>query len=86
MAPLALERSRLDEVRSTRERLAAAGELTSLAVPLDGRAVLVRLGCGPGPVVGEALAMLRDRIVRQGPLDREAAFQVLDRWWAQRTP
>jgi poly(A) polymerase len=85
MAPLALDRPRLDEVGSTRDRLAADGELTSLTVPLDGRAVLARLGCQPGPVVGEALAMLRDRIVRQGPLDREAAFEVLDHWWAQRT-
>jgi poly(A) polymerase len=86
MAPLALERGRLDEILSSRERLDAAGGSTSLAVPLDGRAVLARLGCDPGPVVGEALAMLRDRIVRDGPLDQQGAFDELDRWWSQRTP
>ena len=74
--------SHLDRILSEGERW-TADELGRLAPPLDGRAVMDHLGCGPGPVVGQALAVLRRHIVDHGPLEADQAREVLDRWWAE---
>jgi poly(A) polymerase len=42
------------------------------------------LGVGPGPVVGEALAMLLEARLDEGPLGEEEAERRLLAWWAER--
>jgi poly(A) polymerase len=74
----------LDALRWAGEQLGSSGELDRLDPPLDGRAVMEHLGCGPGPVVGEALEVLQSRIVAGGPLDEAQARAELSRWWADR--
>lgn len=68
------------------ERSSDGDELARLDPPLDGRAVMEHLGCGPGPVVGRALGVLRQRILDGGPLGPDEARAVLDRWWAEQRP
>ena len=67
------------------ERAAAEPDLVDLHPPLDGDAVMARLGLDPGPEVGAALAALREARLAGGPLDEATAFEVLDGWFARRT-
>ena len=42
------------------------------------------LGIGPGRQVGEALAMLLEARLDEGPLGQEEAERRLLAWWAER--
>jgi poly(A) polymerase len=42
------------------------------------------LGIGPGRAVGEALAMLLEARLDEGPLGEEEAERRLRAWWAER--
>jgi poly(A) polymerase len=42
------------------------------------------LGVGPGRVVGEALAMLLEARLDEGPLGEDEAERRLRAWWAAR--
>jgi poly(A) polymerase len=44
------------------------------------------LGIAPGPLVGEALGMLLEARLDEGPLGEDEARRRLDDWWAQRRP
>jgi len=52
--------------------------------PIDGQAVMAHLGIDPGPLVGEALAMLMERRLDDGPMTEDEAFAALDAWAAAR--
>lgn len=67
------------------EAVAGGPSRSRLEPPLDGRAVMGHLRCGPGPVVGDALAWLRQRIIEVGPMDADQARDELERWWAARS-
>lgn len=56
-----------------------------VASELDGEAVMAALSIGPGRVVGEAMAMLREERVRFGPLGVSGAHERLTTWWVQRS-
>ena len=51
---------------------------------IDGEAVMAHLGIGPGRAVGEALAMLLEARLEDGPLGEDEAYRRLDEWWAAR--
>ncbi len=57
-------------------------ELGRIRPDLDGAAVMARLGTGPGPLVGRALAFLLELRLEEGPLGEDAAGAALDEWWA----
>jgi poly(A) polymerase len=40
------------------------------------------LGIGPGRHIGQALDMLLELRLDEGPLGEEEAFRRLDKWWA----
>ena len=42
----------------------------------------LRLGVGPGPMVGQALGFLMDLRLDEGPLSEEEATARLRQWWA----
>ena len=44
--------------------------------------VMAHLGIPPGRAVGEALAMLLEARLDEGPLGEEEAHRRLDAWWA----
>jgi poly(A) polymerase len=70
-----------------RLRALAAREGEGLArPPLDGRAVMARLGLPAGPLVGAALAELHEATLDRGPLTADEAGELLDRWWARQDP
>jgi len=69
------------------ERIAALAEeenLEAMRPPLDGRQVMERLGIGPGPVVGEALAYLMEVRMERGPVPEDEAHELLEAWAKER--
>jgi poly(A) polymerase len=73
-----------DEMEQRIAALAEEENLRAIRPPLDGNQVMDRLGVGPGPAVGEALAYLLELRMDRGPIDEEEAFRLLDEWWEQR--
>jgi poly(A) polymerase len=77
--------ARMDRLEARIEALRQSEELAALRPDLDGNQVMQHLGVGPGPVVGEALAFLKELRIEEGPLGEEEARRRLDAWWAQRS-
>jgi poly(A) polymerase len=75
---------RMDELEERIAVLAEEEELRAIRPDLDGNAVMAHLGIAPGPAVGEALALLLDARLDEGPLGEEEAKRRLDAWWAAR--
>ena len=72
-----LER-RIAEIAETDRRAAERPQI-------DGRAVMDRLGVGPGPHVGQALAWMMKIKHSEGDLNPDELLDRLDRWWAANT-
>ena len=75
---------RMDELEARIAELEAAEELASIRPDLDGGQIMAHLDIGPGRAVGEALDMLLEARLEQGPLGDEEAYRRLDAWWAER--
>ena len=73
-----------DELEERIAVLAEQENLEAMRPPIDGQAVMARLGIEPGPLVGEALAMLMEKRLDDGPISEEDAFAMLDAWAAAR--
>jgi poly(A) polymerase len=76
---------RMDDLEARIAELAAQEELSAIRPDLDGRQVMEHLGLQPGREVGEALAMLLELRLDEGPLTEEQAYARLDEWWAERS-
>ncbi|MET0920071.1 MAG: CCA tRNA nucleotidyltransferase, partial [Acidimicrobiia bacterium] len=59
-------------------------ELDAIRPPLDGRQVMEHLDVAPGRVVGDALDMLLERRLEDGPISEAAAYAILDEWAVER--
>ena len=75
---------RMDALEARIAELREREELEAIRPDLDGQAVMAHLGIPPGRAVGEALAMLLEARLDQGPLDEAEAYRRLDEWWAAR--
>jgi poly(A) polymerase len=75
---------RMDELEARIAELAEQEELAAIRPELDGRQVMELLGVPPGPIVGEALAMLLDVRFEEGLIGEEAARARLEEWWRAR--
>ncbi|MCU1357829.1 MAG: putative tRNA nucleotidyltransferase [Acidimicrobiales bacterium] len=75
---------RMDELEERIRELEAQEALQAIRPDLDGRQVMDHLGIGPGRHVGQALDMLLELRLDEGPLGEEEAFRRLDAWWADR--
>ncbi len=75
---------RMDELEARIAELEAAEELAAIRPDLDGDQVMAHLGIGPGRDVGEALKMLLEVRLDEGPIGEHAAYARLDEWWAAR--
>jgi poly(A) polymerase len=73
-----------DELEDRIAVLAERENLDAMRPPIDGQAVMAHLGIDPGPLVGEALAMLMERRLDDGPMSEDEAFAALDAWAAAR--
>ena len=76
--------ARMDALEARIAELREREELGAIRPDIDGNRVMELLGVGPGRHVGEALSMLLEARLDEGPLDpAEAERRVLD-WWADR--
>jgi poly(A) polymerase len=76
---------RMDALEARIRELQEEEELASIRPDLNGEQVMARLRVPPGPIVGEALAMLLEIRLDEGPVGEEEAYRRLDAWWAQRS-
>ena len=79
----ALQR-RMDELERRIEELRAQEELDAIRPPLDGRQVMAFLGVPPGRIVGEALDVLLEARLDEGPIEPDDAYARLAAWAAER--
>lgn len=75
---------RMDALEERIADLREREELSAMRPDLDGEAVMAHLGIGPGRAVGEALTMLLEARLEEGPLGEDEAFRRLDEWWSAR--
>ena len=76
---------RMDDLVERIAVLEAEEQVKSIRPDLDGRQVMDHLGLAPGREVGEALEMLLELRLDEGPLGDAEAFRRLDAWWADRS-
>jgi poly(A) polymerase len=77
--------ARMDDLEARIAELREREQLDAIRPDIDGNRVMELLGVGPGPVVGEALAMLLDARLDEGPLGEAEAERRLLAWWADRS-
>jgi poly(A) polymerase len=77
---------RIDELEERIADLAEREELASIRPPIDGNQVMAHLGIAPGPIVGEAMDLLLEHRLDEGPFSEEEAYRLLDEWWGKRSP
>jgi poly(A) polymerase len=77
---------RMDALEARIAELREREEIEAIRPDLDGRAIMDHLGLEPGPLVGEALGMLLEARLDEGPLGEDEARRRLDQWWQQRSP
>jgi poly(A) polymerase len=75
---------RMDALEARIAELREKEELASIRPDLNGEQVMAHLGLAPGRAVGEALAMLLEARLDEGPLGEEEAHRRLDEWWRGR--
>ena len=76
---------RMDDLVERIAVLEAEEQVKSIRPDLDSRQVMDHLGLAPGREVGEALDMLLELRLDEGPLGDAEAFRRLDAWWADRS-
>ena len=76
--------ARMDELEARIALLEEEEELKAIRPDLDGRQVMDHLGMGPGRHIGQALDMLLELRLDEGPLGEDEAYRRLDAWWAER--
>jgi poly(A) polymerase len=76
---------RMDALEARIAELQAQEELESIRPDIDGQAVMRHLGIGPGRAIGEALEMLLEARLDEGPLGTDEAYRRLDAWWQARS-
>jgi poly(A) polymerase len=76
--------ARMDTLEARIAALREREELGAIRPDIDGNRVMELLGVGPGRHVGEALAMLLEARLDEGPLGDDEAERRLLAWWQQR--
>ncbi|HXF58021.1 MAG TPA: CCA tRNA nucleotidyltransferase [Actinomycetota bacterium] len=69
-----------DELELRIARLTEEENLEQLKPPLDGNEIMAHLGIPPGPLVGEARQYLLEQRIERGPIPKEEAYVLLERW------
>jgi poly(A) polymerase len=76
--------ARMDALEERIAELQEREELASIRPDIDGNRVMELLGVKPGRVVGEALEMLLEARMEEGPLGQAEAERRLLAWWEAR--
>ena len=72
-----------DDLERRIDELAAQEELDAMRPELDGEQIMVVLGIGPGPLVGQAYKFLLNLRLDEGELGEEEATRRLLVWWQE---
>jgi poly(A) polymerase len=75
---------RMDDLEARIAELREREELGRIRPDIDGNRVMQLLGVKPGPIVGEALSMLLEARLDEGPLGQAEAERRLLAWWEDR--
>jgi poly(A) polymerase len=78
--------ARMDALEARIAELREREELGAIRPDIDGNRVMELLGVGPGRHVGEALSMLLEARLDEGPLEPAEAERRVLAWWAERQP
>jgi poly(A) polymerase len=73
--------ARMDALEARIAELREREELAAIRPDIDGNRVMELLGIGPGRAVGEALDMLLEARLDEGPLGEDEAERRLRTWW-----
>jgi poly(A) polymerase len=73
--------ARMDALEARIAELREREELAAIRPDIDGNRVMELLGIGPGRAVGEALDMLLEARLDEGPLGEDEAERRLRSWW-----
>jgi poly(A) polymerase len=76
--------ARMDALEARIAELREREELGAIRPDIDGNRVMELLGVGPGRHVGEALSMLLEARLDEGPLGEDEAERRVLAWWADR--
>jgi poly(A) polymerase len=76
--------ARMDALEARIAELREREQLEAIRPDIDGNRVMELLGIGPGRTVGEALDMLLEARLEEGPLGEDEAERRLLEWWAAR--
>jgi poly(A) polymerase len=76
--------ARMDALEARIAELREREELGAIRPDIDGNRVMELLGVGPGRHVGEALSMLLEARLDEGPLGEDEAERRVRQWWEQR--
>jgi poly(A) polymerase len=76
--------ARMDALEERIAELREREALDAIRPDIDGNRVMELLGIGPGRAVGEALDMLLEARLDEGPLGEAEAERRVRAWWAQR--
>ncbi len=71
-----------DDLEDRISQLLAQEELNSLRPDLNGQEIMEILGISPGRDVGRAYDYMMNVRLDRGPLERDAAIEILQAWWA----
>jgi poly(A) polymerase len=77
--------ARMDALEERIAELRESEELASIRPDIDGNRVMELLDVPPGRVVGEALQMLLEARLDEGPLGEAEAERRVKAWWAERS-
>ncbi|HKA85337.1 MAG TPA: CCA tRNA nucleotidyltransferase [Acidimicrobiales bacterium] len=75
---------RMDDLEARIAELRQREELGRIRPDIDGNRVMELLGIKPGPIVGQALSMLLEARLDEGPLGEAEAERRLLAWWEER--
>ena len=71
---------RIDELEERIVELRKREEIEGLRAPIDGNDVIAYLGITPGPAIGQAMKMLLDRRIDDGPYTVADAYDMVRAW------
>jgi poly(A) polymerase len=74
----------IGELEDRIAELRSREEIDRIRPPIDGNRVMEHLGIGPGPLVGEAMDLLLEHRLDEGPYDEAEALRLLDAWARER--
>jgi poly(A) polymerase len=72
--------NQIDELENRIAELGEKEEISRLRAPIDGHQVMGYLGIGPGPHIGDIMALMLERRIEEGPYNATEAYAMVRDW------